>query len=94
MKPPHNIRILVVDDEKNQRELLQGFLQKKGYATQAAEGGNQALVWLKENGCEVVLTDHKMPGMDGTTLLKEIKALYPETWVVLMTAYGTVEKAV
>jgi DNA-binding NtrC family response regulator len=94
MKERHNIRILVVDDEKNQRELLQGFLQKKGYATQAAEGGDQALAWLKENGCEVVLTDHKMPGMDGTTLLREIKALYPETWVVLMTAYGTMEKAV
>lgn len=94
MKETHNIRLLVVDDEKNQRELLQGFLQKKGYATQAAESGDQALAWLKENVCEVVLTDHKMPGMDGTTLLKEIKALYPETWVVLMTAYGTVERAV
>ncbi|MBA4394452.1 MAG: two-component system response regulator [Desulfobacca sp.] len=94
MKEIHNIRILVVDDEKNQRELLQGFLQKKGYATQAAESGNQALTWLKENGCEIVLTDHKMPGMDGTTLLKEIKTLFPETWVILMTAYGTVEKAV
>ncbi len=94
MKETHNIRLLVVDDEKNQRELLQGFLQKKGYATQAAESGDQALAWLKENVCEVVLTDHKMPGMDGTTLLKKIKALYPETWVVLMTAYGTVERAV
>jgi len=94
MKEPHNIRILVVDDEKNQRELLQGFLQKKGYSVQSAESGDQALAWLKEHVCEVILTDHKMPGMDGTTMLKEIKALFPETWVVLMTAYGTVEKAV
>ncbi len=94
MKETHNIRLLVVDDEKNQRELLQGFLQKKGYSVQAAEGGQQALAWLKDHVCEVILTDHKMPGMDGIILLKEIKALYPETWVVLMTAYGTVEKAV
>ena len=94
MKESHNIRLLVVDDEKNQRELLQGFLQKKGYSVQAVESGDQALGWLKEHVCEVILTDHKMPGMDGTTLLKQIKALFPETWVVLMTAYGTVEKAV
>ncbi len=94
MKETHNIRLLVVDDEKNQRELLQGFLQKKGYSVQAAESGEQALSWLKENVCEVVVTDHKMPGMDGTALLKEIKAHFPETWVVMMTAYGTVEKAV
>jgi DNA-binding NtrC family response regulator len=94
MKETHHIRLLVVDDEKNQRELLQGFLQKKGYYVQAAEGGEQALAWLKDHACEVILTDHKMPGMDGTTLLKTIKALYPETWVILMTAYGTVEKAV
>ena len=94
MKESHNIRLLVVDDEKNQRELLQGFLQKKGYPVQAVESGDQALGWLKEHVCEVILTDHKMPGMDGTTLLKQIKALFPETWVVLMTAYGTVEKAV
>ena len=94
MKEPHNIRILVVDDEQNQRELLQGFLLKKGYSVQAAESGEQALGLLKEQVFEVILTDHKMPGMDGTTLLKEIKALFPETWVVLMTAYGTVERAV
>ena len=94
MSETHPIRLLVVDDEKNQRELLQGFLQKKDYAVQAAAGGVPALAWLKENGCEVVLTDHRMPGMDGTTLLREIKALNPEIVVVLMTAYGTVERAV
>jgi DNA-binding NtrC family response regulator len=94
MKEPHTIRILVVDDEKNQRELLQGFLHKKGYSVQAAESGEQALVWLKDHSCEVILTDHKMPGMDGTSLLKETKALFPEIGVVLMTAYGTVERAV
>jgi two-component system NtrC family response regulator len=94
MPDTHHIRLLVVDDEKNQRELLEGFLHKKGYDVQAAGGGEAALAWLKENGCEVVLTDHKMPGMDGTTLLQAVKALNPEIAVVLMTAYGTVEKAV
>jgi DNA-binding NtrC family response regulator len=94
MKETHNIRILVVDDEKNQRELLQGFLQKKGYPAQVAENGEQALRWMGNHTCEVILTDHKMPGMDGITLLKAIKSNYPETWVVMMTAYGTVERAV
>jgi DNA-binding NtrC family response regulator len=94
MYDTHKIRLLVVDDEKNQRELVQGFLQKRGYTVQAAGGGEAALDWLQENGCEVVFTDHKMPGMDGTTLLREIKKRHPETVVVLMTAYGTVEKAV
>ena len=94
MKEQHKIRLLVVDDEKNQRELLQGFLEKKGYPVQIADGGQQALDWLLENGCEVVLTDHKMPGMDGTALLKRIREGYPETLVVMMTAYGTLEKAV
>jgi DNA-binding NtrC family response regulator len=94
LKEQHQIRILVVDDEQNQRELLQGFLLKKGYSVQTAENGQQALGWLKDHVCEVILTDHRMPGMDGTSLLKEIKRLFPETWVVLMTAYGTVEKAV
>lgn len=94
MKESQPIRLLVVDDEKNQRELLQGFLVKKGYSVQVADSGEQALVWLKDHVCEVVLSDHKMPGMDGTSLLKEIKSRYPDTWVILMTAYGTVEKAV
>jgi two-component system NtrC family response regulator len=94
MPESHPIRLLVVDDEKNQRELLEGFLRKKGYDVHAAGGGEAALAWLKENGCEVILTDHKMPGMDGTTLLRAVKALNPEIAVVLMTAYGTVEKAV
>ncbi|MCU0578640.1 MAG: sigma-54 dependent transcriptional regulator [Desulfobacterota bacterium] len=94
MPETHPIRLLVADDEKNQRELLEGFLRKKGYDVHAAGGGEAALAWLKENGCEVILTDHKMPGMDGTTLLKAVKALNPEIAVVLMTAYGTVEKAV
>ncbi|MBI5586371.1 MAG: sigma-54-dependent Fis family transcriptional regulator [Deltaproteobacteria bacterium] len=94
MPESHPIRLLVVDDEKNQRELLEGFLQKKRYAVHSAGGGEEALAWLLENGCEVILTDHKMPGMDGITLLKAVKALNPEIVVVLMTAYGTVEKAV
>jgi DNA-binding NtrC family response regulator len=94
IKEPHSIRIFVVDDEQNQRDLLQGFLQKKGYSVQSAESGEQALSWLKDHICEVILTDHKMPGMDGTALLKEIKTRYPESRVVLITAYGTVEKAV
>ncbi len=87
-------RILIVDDEKVQREILEGFLVKQGYQARAEEDGLKALERFRSGDIELVLTDYRMPGMDGIQLLREVKRLNPEAVVVIMTAYGTVGTAV
>lgn len=88
------MRVLIVDDERNQRESLAGFLKKIGYSVATAESAQTALAYMYTNPVDVVLSDHKMPYMTGTDLLKEIKSRHPAVVVVLITAFGTVEKAV
>ena len=87
-------RLLVVDDEKSQREILAGFLQKEGFSVALAESGEQALKLFEEKFYEMALIDMKMPRMDGLELLKRIKKNSPDTQVIVMTAFGTVETAV
>ena len=87
-------RILVVDDEKNQREMLQGFLLKQGYPTSVAEDGERALAQFRQEPFHLILVDYRMPGMDGIQLLREIHRIHNEAVVVLVTAYGTIDTAV
>ncbi|HSM90122.1 MAG TPA: sigma-54 dependent transcriptional regulator, partial [Desulfobacterales bacterium] len=86
--------ILVVDDEKNYLLVLSAVLGEEGYEVLTAPGGSEALEIHKASDLDLVLTDMKMPGMDGMELLERIKAYDPDLPVIMMTAHGTVDKAV
>ena len=87
-------KILVVDDDADMRGLLFDVLESDGYRVGTAESGEKALQALAEEQYDLVLTDLRMKGMLGTALLSEIKHRYPDTGVILMTAFGTVESAI
>jgi len=87
-------RLLIVDDEKNIRRSLATFFESLGHHVRAAESGSQAVAMLTENNFDLALTDYRMAEMSGLELLREIKRRSPETLVILMTAYATVENAV
>ena len=86
--------ILIVDDEKNYPLILSAVLREEGYETLTANSGAEALERMNQAEVDLVVTDMKMPGMDGIQLLEQIKARFPDVPVIMMTAYGTVEKAV
>ena len=85
--------ILIADDEKNTREGLARALQRH-YEVRLAEDGRRALEVLDQQPVDIVLSDVRMPGMDGLTLLSRVLARQPQPLVILLTAYGTVETAV
>ena len=87
-------RVLVVDDEQRQRDILQVILEAEGYETTAAGNGRHALQAAQGQGFDVVLTDLKMPDLNGIELLGEILKLQPAPLVILMTAHGTIDSAV
>ncbi len=84
-------RILVVDDEKNQREIYKLILEDDGYEVTTAQSGEHAVRLARDNHFDLVLTDFKMTGMDGVMLLGELLSLDPSLIVVMMTAHGSVE---
>lgn len=88
------IRVLVVDDELIIRESLAGWLKKSGCDVQAADGGNAALKMLARSDFDLIFLDIRMPDMGGIQLLKRVRAEYPQSLVVMITAYGSVETAV
>lgn len=87
-------RILVVDDEPAQRELVSGFLRKQGFDVVEAAGGGEAVARFKHELFDLVLTDQRMPDLSGLEVLEAVKSTSPEAAVVIMTAYGTIETAV
>jgi len=87
-------KILIAEDEKPQRDLLEGFLKKEGFSVEAVANGREALDRLERDFFDIILLDYKMPELDGLHTLREIRKLYPDLPVVMMTAYGTVETAV
>ncbi|MBW2368201.1 MAG: sigma-54-dependent Fis family transcriptional regulator [Deltaproteobacteria bacterium] len=86
--------ILIVDDEKNYPPILSAVLEEEGFETFMADSGRNALDILTHSDIDLVLTDMKMPEMDGMALLEKIKASDPDLPVIIMTAYGTVDRAV
>lgn len=84
-------KVLVVDDEKNQREIYMLILEDAGYDVTTAQSGEHALRLARENKFDLVLTDYKMTGMDGVQLVAELTDIDPSIIVVMMTAHGTVE---
>jgi two-component system, NtrC family, response regulator len=87
-------RVIVIDDEVNAAAALETLLGEDGYEVSRAHDAASGLALLEKTDADVVLTDLRMPGMDGLELLGRIKEMRPETMVVLMTAYGTVKTAV
>ena len=82
------ITILVVDDEEMMRVLLAKILTRDGYTIITAEDGQAALDLLKTQTVHIIISDIKMPRLNGFDLLKAVKANYPQIGVIMMTAYG------
>jgi two-component system response regulator PilR (NtrC family) len=87
-------KILVVDDDRSLRQFLSIWLKREGYAVRACASGRDALHEMTRDPAAVVLTDLTMEGIDGMGVLTSVKEHWPETEVVMITAYGTTENAV
>ena len=87
-------KILIVDDEAIQRDIVRDILEDQGCDVAAVGNGAEALDYLKTTPVDVMLSDLRMPGMDGVELLQHAKAFDPEIVVVMITAYGSFESAV
>jgi DNA-binding NtrC family response regulator len=93
-KEAQKLSILIVDDEEDILNVLKLILTKEGYQVDTALDGKQALQLFRKNSYDIVLTDLKMPEIDGMELLERIKEIRPETEVLIMTAYASVDSAV
>ena len=87
-------RILVVDDEEGMRDFLSIFLQREGHEVQTVGDGEAAVEMIKSNSYDLVITDLKMPKMDGLEVLQHIRSMNVDSGVILITAYASTETAV
>jgi len=86
--------MLVVDDEPGMRQLLQSAFEQRGFDVSVATNGDRAVDELEKGRYDVVITDLKMPGRDGFGVLRAVKGVSADTKVIMITAYGSIEKAV
>src|SRR5512136_1442266 len=86
--------ILVVDDDESLRRVIEFNLQRRGYKTTSADSAEKALKILKSYAFDLLITDMKMPGMEGIELMEKARDLRPDLPVVFITAFGSIEKAV
>ena len=88
------MKILIVDDDEMQRNMLQGFLEKQNFQILTAAGGKEALEIFKMNPVQLVLIDHRMDDMNGDEVLEKMKTLSPLVKAIMITAHGSVNTAV
>jgi DNA-binding NtrC family response regulator len=86
--------ILVVDDEKSILDTIKHVLRNENYHLLTAQSGIEGLKLLKEHNVQLVISDHKMPGMTGVEFLKQVKVLYPEILTIMLTGHAEVGIAV
>jgi len=87
-------KILVIEDEKNMREILKILLEGEGYDVFTATDGVEGLGWINREIFDLIITDIKMPGLDGFHVLKKAQEESPESLVIMITAFGTTESAI
>ncbi|NIQ19580.1 MAG: response regulator, partial [Gammaproteobacteria bacterium] len=87
-------RVLLADDDESLRRVQEYQLTKAGFVVTACADGDTALEEFRENLHDLVVTDIRMPGLDGLELLKRLRAISPETPVIVITGHGTVDTAV
>ncbi len=90
-RPANEKRILVVEDEDNTRHALTKLLTREGYCVDGVANGYEALCYLRKQSVNLIVTDIKMPKMDGITFLKELNKNFPKSNVIMITAYGGVD---
>jgi two-component system response regulator PilR (NtrC family) len=86
-------KLLIVDDEESYRQVLSVIFKGEGYTVETARNGQAALTQLKKNPCDIIISDVRMPDMDGIALLKAVRELPLEVGIVLTTAFGTIDTA-
>ncbi len=89
-----DFKILFVDDELGILDIVEEYLTRKGYFVDVAGSGYDALERMRESDYDIVFTDMNMPGMDGLGLLAAVKEMRPETEVIIVTGFGTIESAI
>lgn len=94
MKDDTKGAILVVEDDRNQRGIIKTILSKEGFYVEAADCGKKAVDILKNGNFDVILTDLRLPDIDGTEVLREVRALGRTCHVIIMTAFGSIPSAV
>lgn len=85
-----NEKILIVDDSKEIRNILSTFLKEEGFKVYTAENGKKALDLIKEKIIDLIITDIRMPEMDGYQLTKKVKEERPRVGIIIMTAYTSI----
>jgi PAS domain S-box-containing protein len=94
MENKKNHSILLIDDEQKVLKVLKGVLVRSGYKVETATNGYDAVTLFKEHGADLVMTDIRMPGMDGMDVLQQVKAIDPLAQVIVLTGYGSMDLAI